>query len=100
MERNWNDVDADEEGIDNLGMDTTWRKLSEWTTFKAGDWHCDKMCMICLELYKIGEELRLLPCAHLYHKDCVDNWLKLSGKCPDCKINVWDLWMQESCLSD
>ncbi|KAI0807917.1 hypothetical protein C8Q74DRAFT_1187443 [Fomes fomentarius] len=33
--------------------------------------------------------LRLLPCGHAYHKECVDQWLtEKSGRCPYCAARV------------
>ncbi|XP_078443087.1 uncharacterized protein LOC144712692 isoform X2 [Wolffia australiana] len=42
-------------------------------------------CSICLAKYKNKEELRELPCAHLFHCACVDRWLDTSASCPLCK---------------
>lgn len=48
----------------------------------------DDSCMICLEPFRRGEELRLLPCMHRYHRQCVDRWLARSQACPMCKHDV------------
>jgi hypothetical protein len=42
-------------------------------------------CTICLEEYKEGMEVRTLSCQHLFHKNCIDEWLKLRNNCPNCK---------------
>lgn len=31
-------------------------------------------CPICMEAFEVGDELRDLPCKHLFHKSCVDAW--------------------------
>ena len=34
-------------------------------------------CRVCLTDFKAGERLRTLPCCHIYHVDCIDEWLKV-----------------------
>mmetsp|Transcript_84324 Transcript_84324/g.149041 ORF Transcript_84324/g.149041 Transcript_84324/m.149041 type:complete len:399 (-) Transcript_84324:84-1280(-) len=45
-------------------------------------------CMICLADFSIGEECRRLPCNHVFHLSCVDEWLRRCTDCPICKANV------------
>ena len=40
-------------------------------------------CSICTEDFETGENVRILPCKHIYHRRCIDPWLlKFSGTCP------------------
>lgn len=43
-----------------------------------------KECVICMGDFSIGEHLRILPCMHSYHRDCIDDWLMRSFTCPSC----------------
>ncbi|CAI0389801.1 unnamed protein product [Linum tenue] len=48
----------------------------------------DAACCICLASYGDNDELKELPCSHLFHASCVDIWLKLKAFCPLCKCRV------------
>eukprot|EP00035_Acanthoeca_spectabilis_P034481 m.29379 g.29379 ORF g.29379 m.29379 type:complete len:156 (-) comp6680_c0_seq1:1562-2029(-) len=45
-------------------------------------------CTICMEDYTVGEELRFLPCMHMYHRHCVDDWLQRAATCPECNGSI------------
>merc|ERR1712048_67550 len=49
-----------------------------------GDGTEEGQCMVCLENFHSGEELRILPCNHRFHKACIDPWLQVNNKCPAC----------------
>ncbi|RVW77594.1 E3 ubiquitin-protein ligase [Vitis vinifera] len=48
----------------------------------------DAVCCICLEKYIDNDELRELPCGHFFHKECVDEWLKINARCPLCQSEI------------
>ncbi|KAF5466666.1 hypothetical protein F2P56_016573 [Juglans regia] len=48
----------------------------------------DALCCICLAKYVDDDELRELPCVHVFHVECVDKWLKINALCPLCKSEV------------
>merc|ERR1719401_120073 len=47
-----------------------------------------RQCSVCLEQFQEGEELRLLPCFHKYHRACIDQWFQNSPACPMCKRSI------------
>ncbi|XP_055856273.1 E3 ubiquitin-protein ligase goliath isoform X2 [Episyrphus balteatus] len=52
---------------------------------KDGDSDC---CAICIEAYKSSDCIRVLPCKHEFHKNCIDPWLIEHRTCPMCKLDV------------
>ncbi|XP_051151521.1 uncharacterized protein LOC127265653 [Andrographis paniculata] len=46
-------------------------------------------CYICLVEYEDGDSMRVLPCRHEFHRDCVDKWLKeIHRVCPLCRGDI------------
>ncbi|XP_055906196.1 E3 ubiquitin-protein ligase Arkadia [Eupeodes corollae] len=45
-------------------------------------------CAICLSLFEIDNEVRRLPCMHLFHTECVDQWLVTNKHCPICRVDI------------
>lgn len=57
-------------------------------------------CMICLSEFETGELLRRLPCTHVYHQPCIDEWLHRCTDCPLCKTNVETAFRSRAATSD
>ncbi|XP_029048446.1 uncharacterized protein LOC117601401 isoform X3 [Osmia lignaria lignaria] len=45
-------------------------------------------CTICLSEFEDCESVRRLPCMHLFHIDCVDQWLWTNKRCPICRVDI------------
>ncbi|XVF70682.1 hypothetical protein PTKIN_Ptkin11bG0182200 [Pterospermum kingtungense] len=57
--------------------------------FHSREEYCS--CSICLQGIKDGELIRNLPrCGHIFHLNCIDQWLNRQGTCPMCRQHVSD----------
>jgi len=44
----------------------------------------NRECVICMIEFQVGDQVRYLPCMHMYHIECIDDWLMRSFTCPSC----------------
>ncbi|XP_010487410.1 PREDICTED: uncharacterized protein LOC104765406 [Camelina sativa] len=44
-------------------------------------------CVICMDKIRVGsdEEAGRMPCSHVFHRTCGEEWLRVSGICPVCR---------------
>mmetsp|Transcript_26553 Transcript_26553/g.68551 ORF Transcript_26553/g.68551 Transcript_26553/m.68551 type:complete len:446 (-) Transcript_26553:228-1565(-) len=42
-------------------------------------------CMVCLCDFEDDEQVRHLPCKHVFHTGCIDEWLGRDAHCPLCR---------------
>ena len=47
-----------------------------------------KECSICYENISTSESVKL-KCNHIFHKECMEQWVKKSGTCPLCRYNIF-----------
>jgi hypothetical protein len=50
-------------------------------------------CTICLEVVKDSDNIRPLPCSHMFHQQCFDEWFWTTNqpnKCPLCRTDFID----------
>ncbi|XP_045796571.1 E3 ubiquitin-protein ligase ATL6-like [Trifolium pratense] len=46
-------------------------------------------CAVCLMEFEDTETLRLIPkCDHVFHPECIDEWLSSHTTCPVCRANL------------
>jgi len=45
-------------------------------------------CAVCLLNFADDDAVRLLPCVHVFHARCIDNWFARKTACPTCKQPV------------
>lgn len=48
----------------------------------------NKECSICLDNYNPTDKIIKLPCNHIYHQKCINEWFSKSKSCPMCRINI------------
>ena len=78
-------------GLDSASNSANRRELIE---ARCGAAECNsdesETCPVCMESYRKGDSLMILPCMHKYHKACIVPWLEQSGACSVCRFNVLD----------
>jgi len=45
-------------------------------------------CIICMEEFQKQEKVKILPCGHIFHGDCIKEWLLKQKTCPFCKSEI------------
>lgn len=45
-------------------------------------------CVICRLEYEDEDPLIVLSCKHIYHSECINNWLQINKVCPVCSAEV------------
>lgn len=58
--------------------------------FKKEKEGSQETCVICLEEFVENTQVNQLRCNHIFHKECIMNWLRESGFCPICRFKIQD----------
>ena len=70
--------------------DHTWKKtaLRRQRYKLPGDGGDAEDCTVCLETFAVGEACIRVTCKHVFHRDCIETWLKRDVRCPNCRFNL------------
>lgn len=77
------DVGSVSKGLSNMDI----RKIPTVKYNKKKYTENDK-CVICQEEFKENEIVSKLGCNHIYHSNCIRQWLKSNKKCPFCMQEI------------
>ncbi|KAL7456623.1 hypothetical protein ACHAWC_010902, partial [Mediolabrus comicus] len=68
---------------------------------KEEEYFRHQSCSICLDEYELGEQIRVLPCQHTFHSECIFPWLtERSPTCPLCKAMFEAVHVEEEVEQD
>jgi hypothetical protein len=48
----------------------------------------DDVCIVCLDKLQNEQDVYILPCGHMFHRDCITPWLKNNNSCPIGKCPI------------
>jgi len=72
-------------GLAGLIMLSDQLTLNNQLFFYEGPAH-DHPCVVCQATFQDGDQLRMLPCRHVFHRRCFDGWLHhYKFNCPLCR---------------
>ena len=78
-----------EERMGNVNKGLSQDKIDKIPTDKFSRYKfTDDKCIICQYEFQSSEKIKVLPCKHCFHPDCIDEWLKNQKACPYCKTEV------------
>ena len=74
--------------VTDLSVPATRASIEALEKIKFEDVNSTDKCIICLEEFAMESEVSRMPCSHVYHKDCIIEWLERSHVCPLCRFKM------------
>ena len=72
----------------NKDLNTILKFLPVWEVRENKKHENNNNCVICLNDFDIGDIISALPCCHVFHTECIENWMKNELTCPVCKFEI------------
>jgi hypothetical protein len=68
-----------------------YRQMAQQDGESDEDFILRTQCQICLEDYHENEPVRVLPCMHVFHGACAEDWLQVRLQCPNCCADIVEM---------
>jgi len=62
--------------------------LSEGTRDLVLQGQQDLCCLVCQYDFEDGDKLKVMPCKHVFHDECISRWLEDHDTCVTCKHSI------------
>ena len=56
--------------------------------WRAGAGAVSGTCAICMGEIEADEDALVLPCKHIFHEDCILEWIHNYSSCPNCRRDL------------
>lgn len=63
-------------------------EVEQYTEAETGTEDESFDCTICLAPVEDGEQVGVLPCSHIFHADCLGQWIQRRNVCPLCQTEI------------
>jgi len=60
----------------------------EYSDVRGARLHDQNSCTVCLMEFAENDDCALLPCLHVFHRNCISQWLHESNSCPVCRYEM------------
>ncbi|RVW35537.1 Polynucleotide 5'-hydroxyl-kinase NOL9 [Vitis vinifera] len=74
--------------VTDLSVPATRDSIEALEKIKFEEVNSTDKCIICLEEFATESEVSRMPCSHIYHEDCIIEWLERSHMCPLCRFKM------------
>lgn len=75
------------DGLEDVKVTLTEEQFGKLKTVNGSE--CNTSCSICMKNIRNDTNAIMLPCDHVFDKECIHKWLtECSNKCPNCRTEV------------